>query len=297
MAMPGRFNEKTGFNNYTFGFNGKENDKETGYQDYGFRLYDRKIARFITPDPLIVNEQKYPELSSYQFASNRPIDGVDIDGLEYGSGTFVNGALYNGSTLILPTTDKQAQAQVSYGKAQTKGTITGSAAMASGVAATAAASASLLGYIGIKTLDNAINAGVQYGITGNIDVIPLVLNYIPIPGTKKLNEAKDITWKLLKPVAIGEGLKSVADAGIDYNLLQDNNNSQGLKSVVLPQKNLNKPFKDASIDLVSDAISKSLNLFVSKTTVTETESKASEYMLSIPTTGGSNAIKSDQKED
>ena len=62
-----------------FGFNGKENDKETGYQDYGFRLYDRKIARFITPDPLT---KKFPMLTPYQFASNTPIQAIDLDGLE-----------------------------------------------------------------------------------------------------------------------------------------------------------------------------------------------------------------------
>ena len=69
---------------YRYGFNGKENDREWGTggltQDYGFRLYNPGIGKFLSVDPI---SPDYPELTSYQFASNRPIDGVDLDGLEY----------------------------------------------------------------------------------------------------------------------------------------------------------------------------------------------------------------------
>jgi RHS repeat-associated protein len=68
-------------------FNGKEKDSETGYTDYGFRQYDEIIGRFITPDPLT---RKYPMLTPYQFASNRPIDGVDLDGLEFSKASTVD---------------------------------------------------------------------------------------------------------------------------------------------------------------------------------------------------------------
>jgi hypothetical protein len=37
-------------------------------------------ARFLSVDPLT---KGYPMLTPYQFASNRPIDGIDVDGLEY----------------------------------------------------------------------------------------------------------------------------------------------------------------------------------------------------------------------
>lgn len=71
---------------YRFSFNGKEKVDEVygsnNFQDYGERMYDTRLARFPTPDPLIVYGQKYPELSSYQFASNSPIMGIDLDGLE-----------------------------------------------------------------------------------------------------------------------------------------------------------------------------------------------------------------------
>jgi RHS repeat-associated protein len=71
---------------YRFGFNGKENDNEVkgdgNQQDYGMRIFDPRLGRFLSADPLIVQNQEYPELSPYQFASNTPIQGIDLDGLE-----------------------------------------------------------------------------------------------------------------------------------------------------------------------------------------------------------------------
>ena len=83
MLEPGR-NYSVANTNYRYGFNGKENDNdiETGMQDYGMRIYDGRLGRFLSVDPIA---GKYPELSSYQFASNRPIDGIDVNGLEYTS--------------------------------------------------------------------------------------------------------------------------------------------------------------------------------------------------------------------
>jgi len=69
---------------YRFGFNGKENDNEVkgngNQQDYGMRIYDPRLGRFLSVDPLT---GKFAMLTPYQFASNRPIDGIDMDGLEY----------------------------------------------------------------------------------------------------------------------------------------------------------------------------------------------------------------------
>jgi RHS repeat-associated protein len=68
-----------GSSKYRYSYNGKETDDETGIQDYGFRMYDSRLCRFLSVDPLA---PKYPELTTYQFASNRPIDAIDEDGLE-----------------------------------------------------------------------------------------------------------------------------------------------------------------------------------------------------------------------
>jgi RHS repeat-associated protein len=69
---------------YRYGFNGKESDddvKGAGDQiDYGMRVYDPRLGRFLSNDPLT---EKYPQLTPYQYASNCPISGNDMDGLEF----------------------------------------------------------------------------------------------------------------------------------------------------------------------------------------------------------------------
>jgi RHS repeat-associated protein len=69
---------------YRYGFNGKENDNEVkgegNQQDYGMRIYDPRVSRFLSVDPL---SKSYPYLTPYQFASNSPIGGIDLDGLEF----------------------------------------------------------------------------------------------------------------------------------------------------------------------------------------------------------------------
>jgi RHS repeat-associated protein len=47
--------------------------------DYGDRIEDSRIGRFLSVDPL---QKKFPELTPYQFASNSPIANVDLDGKE-----------------------------------------------------------------------------------------------------------------------------------------------------------------------------------------------------------------------
>jgi RHS repeat-associated protein len=69
---------------YRYGFNGKENDNDVkgtaNQQDYGMRIYDPRLGRFLSVDPLT---KSYPWLSTYQFAANSPISGTDLDGGEY----------------------------------------------------------------------------------------------------------------------------------------------------------------------------------------------------------------------
>ena len=80
MLEPGR-NYSVANTNYRYGFNGKENDNdiENGMQDYGMRIYDGRLGKFLSVDPIT---SKYPELTPYQFASNSPLSDVDLDGLE-----------------------------------------------------------------------------------------------------------------------------------------------------------------------------------------------------------------------
>lgn len=80
MQMEGRFRNTPA---YRYGFNGKEKDPETSGEgnqyDYGFRIYNPRIARFLSVDPLT---KDYPWYTPYQFAGNTPIQAKDLDGLE-----------------------------------------------------------------------------------------------------------------------------------------------------------------------------------------------------------------------
>lgn len=66
---------------YKFGFNGKEKDDELKGEgnsyDFGARIYDPRIGRWLNTDPF---ESTYPSLSPYNFAANNPIYYVDPDG-------------------------------------------------------------------------------------------------------------------------------------------------------------------------------------------------------------------------
>jgi RHS repeat-associated protein len=81
MVMPERSfsNEK-----YRYGFNGKENDNEVkgngNQQDYGLRIYDPRLGRFLSVDPLAAS---FAWNSPYCFAENSPIWGIDLDGGEF----------------------------------------------------------------------------------------------------------------------------------------------------------------------------------------------------------------------
>ena len=79
--MPGRkFSASTV---YKYGFNGKENDNEVksegNQQDYGMRIYDPRLGRFLSVDPLT---KDYSWYTPYQFAGNKPIKYIDLDGGE-----------------------------------------------------------------------------------------------------------------------------------------------------------------------------------------------------------------------
>jgi RHS repeat-associated protein len=78
--------EKRGAGSYRYGFNGKELDRDEegmggggSTYDYGFRIYNPALAKFLSVDPVVVD---YPHLAPYQFAENTPIVGIDLEGKE-----------------------------------------------------------------------------------------------------------------------------------------------------------------------------------------------------------------------
>ena len=80
--MPGRKYSQSN-TAYRYGFNGKEKDPETygegNIYDYGFRIYNPRLGRFLSIDPLT---KAYPWYTPYQYAGNKPIRYIDRDGLE-----------------------------------------------------------------------------------------------------------------------------------------------------------------------------------------------------------------------
>ena len=81
LAMDGRTEQDS---SYRYGFNGKEHDQNgewgsKSHYDYGFRIYNPSIAKFLSVDPLAIS---FPWNSPYAFAENDVIRSIDLEGLE-----------------------------------------------------------------------------------------------------------------------------------------------------------------------------------------------------------------------
>jgi RHS repeat-associated protein len=100
MNMPGR-KYSASSSKYRYGFNGKELDNEVVQYDYGFRIYDPRLVRFKSVDPLT---KEYPWYTPYQFAGNTPIQAIDLDGNEEVHYTLTLNK--NGSTSLIQTSIK-----------------------------------------------------------------------------------------------------------------------------------------------------------------------------------------------
>ncbi|SDF49222.1 RHS repeat domain-containing protein [Chitinophaga filiformis] len=78
MGMPGRSSSN---DKYRYGFNGKENDNEIKGEgnsvDFGARIYDPRIGRFLSLDP---RSREYPDWSPYVYAYDNPIRLIDDNG-------------------------------------------------------------------------------------------------------------------------------------------------------------------------------------------------------------------------
>jgi RHS repeat-associated protein len=85
MQMPGR--NITGSTTYRYGFNGKEKSSEINSDDYdyGERVYDAKIGRLLSIDPMA---RKFSYVSPYVYALGNPLNVIDPDG---GIVIFING--------------------------------------------------------------------------------------------------------------------------------------------------------------------------------------------------------------
>lgn len=84
------------------------------------RIYNPSLGRFLSVDPLT---KGYPSWSPYPFAMNRPIDGVDLDGLEWKDSkgaTLTEAQLKKVRVYIFASSEFTAQAMVEYNNAVEK---------------------------------------------------------------------------------------------------------------------------------------------------------------------------------
>jgi RHS repeat-associated protein len=81
--MPGRSFESGVDSGYRFGFNAQEKEdeifEEGNAYSFEYRIHDPRIGRFFSVDPLY---KSFPWNSTYAFAENRVIDGIELEGLE-----------------------------------------------------------------------------------------------------------------------------------------------------------------------------------------------------------------------
>jgi RHS repeat-associated protein len=82
----GRNSVETSLKRYRYA--GKERDEETGLYYYGARYYAAWLARFVSVDPL---KDEYPFYTPYQYAGNKPVNSIDLDGLEENPKTSTGG--------------------------------------------------------------------------------------------------------------------------------------------------------------------------------------------------------------
>ncbi len=104
-VQPGRsFNA----GNYRYSFNGKENEgkdwtsTDGSHLDFGARIYDSRIAKFLSVDPLY---KEYPYWSSYLYAGDNPILYIDENGegvlVLYGGAVASIGGFFRGFSRVV----------------------------------------------------------------------------------------------------------------------------------------------------------------------------------------------------
>ena len=103
-------------------FNAKEFDEETGMYYYGTRYYEPRLSLWMSTDPM---QEKYPNLTTYTFVENNPLNIVDPTGEEpvYNTkGAFLGSTSegFKGEVLIYSGTEKVDFSKLTRSDAESK---------------------------------------------------------------------------------------------------------------------------------------------------------------------------------
>jgi hypothetical protein len=178
-------------NDYLNSFNNKRDDPElNGWQDYGMRNYLKYTRRILDRiDPIT---SKYPMLSPYQFASNTPIRGIDLDGLEViymNDGTRVG--QYGTSTEVMVVNDKytlkQAQKYLNKANAGTYNEKQSKWLMNNYCADLGVTEKQLVAFGSVVDAESSGNKDESYAIAN------VTMNFIDEGGSSQLKTLDDVT--------------------------------------------------------------------------------------------------------
>ncbi len=150
---------------YRYGFQGQEKDDEIKGEgkslNYTFRMHDPRVGRFFAIDPLT---KKYPWYTPYSFSGNKPIQFVELEGLEESNtaaGSVIMGLLFPTPPKLRKEPWKSPGASAANAGAPIAGVAIGAVPVAVPAAyATSAAYASYTTWYGTSLLSNYLAAGV-----------------------------------------------------------------------------------------------------------------------------------------
>jgi RHS repeat-associated protein len=82
-SINGTYDYDANFPDVFYTFTGQEDDDDLGFYNYGVRLYDPIIGRFISPDTLVPDPNNPQCLNRYSYALNNPLIYIDPTGNQY----------------------------------------------------------------------------------------------------------------------------------------------------------------------------------------------------------------------
>jgi RHS repeat-associated protein len=174
----GTYDFDPNFPDVFYTFTGQEDDDDLGLYNYGARLYDPVLGKFISPDSVVQAPDDPQTLNRYSYARNNPIIYTDPSGNVF----IIDDIIYALAAVIAYVIPSTAGVTAYCAAVNI---VWGAISMAGGAALGAATSAATGGDIGMGALTGAISGLIFYG-AGN--VIPGITGALGAAG-KPLAEA------------------------------------------------------------------------------------------------------------